>query len=224
MNETSKTKLLFDENVLEILKGSGIDIGCGNDPVTEHVVMFDIEDGDANYITKYIKQQFDFVFSSHCLEHMDDPSLALNEWWSLVKDYGHLIFAVPDEDLYEQGIFPSIFNEDHKYTFTIAKNKSWSPVSINVLDLIKSLPNSKLIRLELQDNNYDRRLCLHNIRNNKNNLEILKKPSATYKLIMQHVLFVRRFLLCYKTPIDQTLISDAVAQIFCIMQKIPNNS
>jgi len=38
--------------------------------------------------------------------------------------------------MYEGGVFPSRWNDDHKHTFTIHKDKSWSPVSINVLDLL----------------------------------------------------------------------------------------
>ena len=39
---------------------------------------------------------------------------------------------VPDEDLYEQGQFPSTYNVDHKWTFTILKTTSWSPCSLNL--------------------------------------------------------------------------------------------
>ena len=46
---------------------------------------------------------------------------------------------VPDEDLYEQGTFPSSFNRDHKWTFTIFQEISWSSRSINILDLVKFL-------------------------------------------------------------------------------------
>jgi hypothetical protein len=49
---------------------------------------------------------------------------------------------VPDEDLYEQGIWPSEFNVDHKHTFTICKARSWSPVSINLTDLLASVADS----------------------------------------------------------------------------------
>ncbi len=45
--------------------------------------------------------------------------------------------TVPEEDLYEQGVWPSRFNPDHKWTFTIAKSSSWSPRSINVVDVVK---------------------------------------------------------------------------------------
>ena len=34
---------------------------------------------------------------------MRDVPGALAQWWSLVRPEGHLIMAVPHEDLYEQG-------------------------------------------------------------------------------------------------------------------------
>ena len=120
-----------------------------------------MQDGDANEITKYVDKEFDYVFSSHCLEHMNNPIDAIQEWWKLVKKDGHLILTVPDEDLYEQGYFPSLFNDDHKSTFTISKRCSWSPKSHNMLDLINSLPNSMLIKIELQDQDYVRSSLFH---------------------------------------------------------------
>ena len=117
-----------------------------------------MEDGDANEIMRYVHEQFDFVFSSHCLEHMRDPRKALLQWWALVRPGGHLFFIVPDEDLYEQGVFPSRFNPDHKATFTISKESSWSPVSVNVRELALGLPDALLVSLILQDHGYDRSL------------------------------------------------------------------
>jgi hypothetical protein len=40
--------------------------------VLPHVDRFDVEHGDANTITRYVHEQYDFVFSSHMLEHMVD--------------------------------------------------------------------------------------------------------------------------------------------------------
>ena len=155
--EATKTRAFWGPEVLSLLRGDGIDIGCGPDPVTPEVDRFDVEDGDANAITHYVSWRYDFVFSSHTLEHMRDPHAALREWFTLVKPGGHLIVIVPDEDLYEQGHFPSIFNGDHKWTFTIGKARSWSPKSINVLDLVRSVP-AEVVGITLQDHRYDRRL------------------------------------------------------------------
>lgn len=161
MREASHSRLFWKDLERSVLSGKGIDIGCGDDPVNPDVKKFDKDDGDANEITKYVQETFDFVFSSHCLEHMIDPRIALMEWWKLVKPGGYLFFIVPDEDLYEQGIFPSRFNPDHKATFTISKAQSWSPRSFNVLDLAMELPGGSLVKLVLQDQDYDRTLYRH---------------------------------------------------------------
>jgi len=161
MNEATKTRALWGKLELDTLSGKGIDIGCGKDLVRPDAQPFEKENGDANVISRHVTDQFDYVFSAHCLEHMHDPRAALREWWKLVRPGGFLFFVVPDEDLYEQGIWPSIFNLDHKATFTISKHKSWSPVSVNIIDLVSSLPGAKLVDIKLQDNGYDRRYLAH---------------------------------------------------------------
>src|ERR1700682_1052705 len=130
-DESSKTRRLWGPLEASVLRGDGIDIGCGTDPVFPDVTPFDVAQGDANHVSRYVDRQFDFVYASHCLEHMVDPRLALVAWWGLVKPGGALFFIVPDEDLYEQGFWPSRFNADHKWTFTISKHSSWSPVSVH---------------------------------------------------------------------------------------------
>ena len=73
----------------------------------------------------------------------------LRNWTRVVKPGGYLVITVPDEDLYEQGVFPSTFNRDHKWTFTIFKARSWSTRSLNILDLIRQLgENVELVLLE----------------------------------------------------------------------------
>jgi len=143
--------------------GKGIDIGCGRDILNRKVFKkitsiegFELADGNAQYIHKHKeKESYDFVYSSNCLEHMDEPLDALRSWYSLVKPGGYLIFTVPDEDLYEQGVFPSRYNYDHKWTFTIYKKKSWSVKSINTVDLVRELPGCKVLRMSVIDTNYD---------------------------------------------------------------------
>jgi SAM-dependent methyltransferase len=156
MNETTKAKPYWGAVEKAATTGRGIDIGCGPDPVTPDARRFDLEDGDANVASQFVKEQFDFVYSSHCLEHMHDPRATILDWWKLVKPGGYLFIMVPDEDLYEQGVFPSRFNPDHKATFTLSKAQSWSPKSVNVLDLGQSLPGGQIVSLQLQDQGYDR--------------------------------------------------------------------
>jgi SAM-dependent methyltransferase len=140
--------------------GDGIDIGGKPDPLGQYAGHFallrscrtwDLEDGDAQFLAGVPDNSFDFVHSSHCLEDINDVHEGLRNWIRVLKPGGYLIVTIPDEDLYEQGHFPSIFNREHKWTFTIAKTTSWSPRSINVIDLVKELCE----QLELE------RLILH---------------------------------------------------------------
>jgi SAM-dependent methyltransferase len=161
MKECSKSipRRLADSNFTRrYFVGNGIDIGGKPDPLALYQELFcrietlrtwDWEDGDAQEMSGVPDNHFDFVHSSHCLEHLVDPVSGLKAWLRVVRQSGHLVITVPDEDLYEQGIFPSTFNRDHKWTFTIYKTKSWSTKSINIIDLVKELGESaELVRLE----------------------------------------------------------------------------
>ncbi|HLW73831.1 MAG TPA: methyltransferase domain-containing protein [Gammaproteobacteria bacterium] len=218
MDETSKTLRLLATDELALLKGKGIDIGCGVWPVRPEVQPFDQVDGDANYITRYVKPgAYDYVFSSHCLEHMRDPDHALGEWWQLVRPGGHLIVVVPDEDLYEQGYWPSLFNKDHKFTFTISKQQSWSPVSRNLLQMVRALPGAEIVSLRIQDEGYRRAFLAEGV----------WPQSLAWCVVRMRSLVVRvaplRWLadslcLLFRFPVDQ-LWGPAVAQILLVLEK-----
>jgi SAM-dependent methyltransferase len=215
MDEASKTLATWGDWEKSLLTGSGIDIGCGPDPITPDVRPFDVDDGDANCITQYVDEQFDYVFSSHCLEHMHDPYAALKEWWQLVKPGGHLIFLVPDEDLYEQGVFPSRFNADHKATFTISKVESWSPVSVNVRDLAHSLEGGEVLKLAVNATGYDRSLRKHGDPKPWWLPGLLLRP---YRSLRKRRRLRSKVLDAFVT-IDQTTRIGALAQIECIVRK-----
>jgi SAM-dependent methyltransferase len=220
MNEASKTKAVWGEFELGLLSGKGIDIGCGADPITEGVRRFDMEHGDANEITKYVDEQFDFVFAAHCLEHMHDPAIAIKEWWQLVRPGGHMILIVPDEDLYELGYYPSLFNGDHKTTFTISKKNSWSPRSYNIIDLVNSLEQGELIDIQLQDANYDRGLMNHGIYPRNLARFCIRQHNSIVKRLKKLGLNVNINFLpgLLRYPLDQTR-GDAMAQIQAIVKK-----
>jgi len=166
-NEMQKSvvRRLNDSRFLrEYFVGHGIDIGAGEDsllkykeffPLIKTVRSWDIADGDAQYLEGLNNFSFDFAVSSHCLEHTESPNTAIKHWLRVIKPKGYLIITVPDEDLYEQGLWPSKFNTDHKFTFTINKDYSWSPKSINVFDLLKIFNDSiRVKKIELLDNLY----------------------------------------------------------------------
>lgn len=111
-----------------IMVGDALDIGAGSDglgrqigiwPLLKSVTSWDVEDGDAQLMAGAPDGAFDLVHSSHCLEHMRNAAVALGRWLDLVKPGGHLVVVVPDAELYERGAWPSRFNSDHKWRFTL---------------------------------------------------------------------------------------------------------
>lgn len=167
MHESSKSifgKIKDSRYATRYLIGDGIDIGAGADSLSLYQEFFplmrscrgwDLPDGDAQEMATIENCSYDFVHSSHCLEHMRDPLAAINNWLRILKPGGHLICLIPDEDLYEQGVFPSTFNNDHKFTFSIYKKKSWSNASINIIELLASvIQEIEILKVELLDATY----------------------------------------------------------------------
>ncbi len=219
--EASKTRAIWDAATLALLRGKGLDVGCGDDPVLPHVTRFDKADGDANRLSAHVHEQYNFVFASHVLEHLRDPLEALRDWLRVLKPGGHLIVLVPDEDLYEQGVFPSVFNDDHTHTFTLAKARSWSPVSVNVLDLARDLaPEAELVRAELHDHGYDRRLLRHTPARWRLRLLALGRRVARRLPPGRARVLASRIAVALGAPLDQTaLLDDRLAQIQFILRK-----
>lgn len=169
MKETSKSvfRRLFDSRFVHTyFVGNGIDIGAGNDSLAQYTEKFplvtsvrswDSQDGDAVYMSGIIDNTFDFIHSSHCLEHLSNPQLAFTNWLRICRPGGHLIITVPDEDLYEQGQSPSAFTNEHITTWTIFKKQSWSSTSINVFEFLAQFsPKIEILKIELIDHNYSR--------------------------------------------------------------------
>jgi ubiquinone/menaquinone biosynthesis C-methylase UbiE len=82
--------------------GHGIDIGGKPDSLGQYseifskmqsVIVWDLEDGDAQYMKGVEDNTFDFVHSSHCLEHMLDVKEALKNWIRILKPGGYLIIT-----------------------------------------------------------------------------------------------------------------------------------
>lgn len=147
MNETSKSipRRLRDVSYVRYFAGRGIDVGCGPDPLGFYRTLFpgmgevtgwDRHQGDAQALPGVPDRSYDWLHSSHCLEHLYYPHVALRRWCEVVRPGGYLVVLVPDEDLYERGLWPPQKNRDHKHTFTLSKRRSWSPASVNVFDLL----------------------------------------------------------------------------------------
>ena len=168
MKETTKSALRRSRDpafITQYFRGNGVDIGAGDNPLSAHqrffpliknVVPWDRPQGDAQTMPGIVAATFDFVHSSHCLEHMVDPAQALARWIEIVKPGGYIIITVPDEALYEKMQWPSRFNDDHKFSFTICEPTKRLPRSINVTELVTSLTHvAACERIQLVREYYD---------------------------------------------------------------------
>lgn len=109
---------------LPYLAGSGLDIGCGPWKVAPHAIGIDGQAAagpggpslvmDCTDLSVFSTNHFDFVFSSHFLEHVVDTAAVLQEFWRVIKPGGHLVLYLPHKDFYPNiGQYGA--NPDHKH-------------------------------------------------------------------------------------------------------------
>jgi SAM-dependent methyltransferase len=129
------------------IQGRGIDVGCGPTRVREDAVPWDLSidpSMDAHQLA-FDDEAFDYVHSSHCIEHLGDPVRALREWWRVLKTDGYLVVVAPDFGLYEQRQWPSRYNADHKTQWSLLK----------LANLMGALPGAEILRASRNDALFD---------------------------------------------------------------------
>ena len=100
----------LQQTIQQYSNGAVLDIGCGNKPYEE---MFagnttsytgcDVVQSDKNKVDvicpatdlKFPAENFDTVFSTQVIEHVDDPAKMLSEANRVLKMNGHLILSAP---------------------------------------------------------------------------------------------------------------------------------
>ena len=112
--------------------GRMLDIGCGRFKVFPHAIGIDngkewgkhpyIIDTDASDLSLFSTGSCDCVFSSHMLEHIpyEDVPKVLSEWCRVVKNGGHVILYLPDENQYPKAGTTGA-NPDHQWDVSYEK-------------------------------------------------------------------------------------------------------
>jgi predicted SAM-dependent methyltransferase len=100
---------------LHVCKGIGVDIGCNNEKWAfpgAYMVDPNINEYDA---LNFPYSDLDYIFSSHCLEHLDNWVTTLDYWGSKLKIGGTLFLYLPD---YSQEYWRPWNNRKHLNIFT----------------------------------------------------------------------------------------------------------
>lgn len=140
MGETSKAegRRLKEFFFNRFTSGEGIDIGHGGDPITSNCDGWEKENGDAQYIEGIPDDEYDYVYSSHVLEHMYNPDIALINWFRIIRPGGFLILYLPHRDLYERKkTLPSKWSREHKHFLLIDRDDP--PDTLGVIPLINRI-------------------------------------------------------------------------------------
>lgn len=82
---------------LEFCRGKGVDVGASEWPLPGATAVDAKSGGDAMALPAGPRAggRWDFVFSSHCLEHLANPVAALEHWRDRLRDGGVLFLYLP---------------------------------------------------------------------------------------------------------------------------------
>ena len=82
---------------LKICQGNGYDIGCSKEEwKLDGARGIDINKYDGYHANNLPDDDVDYIFSSHCLEHVENPYTTLEYWISKLKNGGVLFLYLPD--------------------------------------------------------------------------------------------------------------------------------
>jgi ADP-heptose:LPS heptosyltransferase/predicted SAM-dependent methyltransferase len=131
-------------------RGRGLDLGCGPSKAFPHFIgvdnykdtqLFGVQMKpdvvcDVAKLDVFGSASMDFVYSSHCLEHIKDHKAALKEWWRVVKPGGYLCLYLPHKDFYPNIGTPGS-NPDHVHDFMPSDIEA-AMVEVGAWDMVRN--------------------------------------------------------------------------------------
>jgi predicted SAM-dependent methyltransferase len=80
-------------------KGMGVDIGfCKEDWKFPGAIGADVEDETSLYDAEFLPSTLDYIYSSHCLEHLTDWVSSIEYWTGCLKTEGIMFLYLPHPD------------------------------------------------------------------------------------------------------------------------------
>ncbi|MGO9017679.1 MAG: methyltransferase domain-containing protein [Syntrophobacteraceae bacterium] len=108
-------KSFVEDIASEYCRGRGIDIGAGRFPFQDAIPIDNDTQINANNLKRFVDKSVDYVFSSHCLEHLDAWKEALREWIRVLKKGGILFLYLPHESMVQWHPNSPWVGSDHRW-------------------------------------------------------------------------------------------------------------
>lgn len=131
----------------KVCKGHGLDIGCNRkewayiDADGTPALMIDKTFGNEYEAYNLPPTHFDYIFSSHCLEHLPDWVGAIDYWATKLKRGGVLFLYLPH---YSQSYWRNWHNRKHVHNLSpqmlrdYLTDRGWNKVFVTEADLNNS--------------------------------------------------------------------------------------
>lgn len=134
MNETSKIR----EKAIVYCNGCGIDLGCGiDDKIRPEAFGIDGRDSSIVNLKMFVEDlsiinnnSLDYVYSSHFIEHLENPQKIINEIFRVLKVDGYAVFYMPDKVLYTEP------NPEHLHMWSLSGFKLMFPDNVKIIEEI----------------------------------------------------------------------------------------
>jgi predicted SAM-dependent methyltransferase len=137
--------------VISYIRGTGLDLGCGNNKIVEDAIGIDakkkrgtdlqLDLRNSEPLGIFSDNYFDYIFASHLIEDFSATEPVLAAWWKKIKPGGYLILYSPDPDYYPRVGTPGS-NVAHK------RDLYWQ----DVWDILKSFGNARKISASRHNN------------------------------------------------------------------------
>lgn len=119
-------KSFVEDVASEYCRGQGIDVVAGRFPFPGAIPVDNEPHLNANDLKRFADSTLNYVFSSHCLEHLDAWKEALREWIRVLKKGGILFLYLPHESM----------TQWHPNSPWVGKDHRWIPVWQRVSDFL----------------------------------------------------------------------------------------
>jgi SAM-dependent methyltransferase len=126
----------------EVLRGEGLDIGGGNEQWKfPGARLIDLSVDDEYHANNLPDHQYDYIFSSHCLEHLPDWVGVLDYWSTRIRPGGVMFLYLPH---YSQEYWRPWNNRKHvnillpQFIRDYFEARGWEKIFVSEVDLYNS--------------------------------------------------------------------------------------